>query len=410
MSVIASPVAERHQQVPSWGIKVAWALTGICLALGLVGLVWRFIGGPSAANYGSYVPWGLWIAAYVALVGASAGAFALSALIFTQRRREQYPLAILSMLVALGTFAAGMINVWLDLGHPFRAFKLMLDTEFGSVMGLMSWLYVIYGIILVVGLVVTRHGIVPKFLERFAWIAFLFAIVFAGAEGALFGVVGAQPLWESGITPVLFLVEAALFGLAFVVAAAAIFRMLTQQIARRLGTAMLVLIGVLLTLEWAEFSTGTYASVPAKEDALQTVLTGQYWWVFWIMHLGLGVALPAGLLLWRRTKVAWVGLAAALIAMMGIASKLNLVLPVLVQEEIKGLEDAFHGPGLTTSYTPSAMEWLVWFGTLGVVGLVVLVGRHFMRGALGTPKQPAVQPDDELTASEVDPSLQEANS
>ncbi len=404
------PAAERAQRAPSWAITVAWVLTGICTALGLVGLVWRFVGGHAAANYGSYVPWGLWIAAYVALVGASAGAFAVGALIFTQRRREYYPIAILSMLVALGTFAAGMTNVWLDLGHPFRAYKLMLDTEFGSVMGLMAWLYTAYAIILVVGLVATRHGNVPKFLERFAWVAFLFAIVFAGAEGALFGVVGARPLWESGITPVLFLVEAALFGLALVVAAAAVFGMLTKDVARRFGLALLALLGVLLALEWAEFSTGMSASVPAKEDALRTILTGDYWWVFWILHLGLGVVLPAALLLWGRSKVAWVGIAGALIAMMGIASKLNLVLPALAQEEIEGLEDAFHGSGLTTSYTPSAMEWLVWFGTLGLVGLIVLIGRHFMKGAHGTPKQPDVQPDDELTASEADPSLQEANS
>lgn len=410
MSVVASPVAERHHQVPSWAINVVWVLTGICTALGLVGLVWRFVGGHAAADYGSYVPWGLWIAAYVALVGASAGAFAVAALIFTQRLRDYYPVAILSMLVALGTFAAGMANVWLDLGHPFRAYKLMLNTEFGSVMGLMAWLYTAYAIILVVGLVATRHGNVPRFLERFAWVAILFAIVFAGAEGALFGVVGARPLWESGITPVLFLVEAALFGLALVASAAAVFGMLTQQAARRFGVAMLALLGVLLALEWAEFSTGMSASVPAKEDALETILTGRYWWVFWILHLGLGVVLPAALLLWGRSKVAWVGLAGALIAMMGIASKLNLVLPALAQEEIEGLEDAFHGPGLTTSYTPSAMEWLVWFGTLGLVGLIVLVGRHFMKGALGSPRHPVVQPDDDLTASEVDPSLQEANS
>lgn len=417
MTAVASPVAEplqsapeRAQRAPSWVLTVAWALTGVCTALGLVGLVWRFVEGHAAADYGSYVPWGLWIAAYVALVGSSAGALAIAALIFTQRRREYYPIAILSMLVALGTFAAGMTNVWLDLGHPFRAYKLMLDTEFGSVMGLMAWLYTAFAIILVVGLVATRHGTVPTFLERFAWVAFLFAIVFAGAEGALFGVVGARPLWESGITPVLFLVEAALFGLALVVAAASVFGMLTQQMARRFGAGMLVLLGVLLALEWAEFSTGMSASVPAKEEALDTILTGQYWWVFWIMHLGLGVVLPAGLLLWGRSKVVWVGLAGTLIAIMGIASKLNLVLPALAQEEIEGLEDAFHGPGLTTSYSPSAMEWLVWFGTLGLVGLIVLIGRLFMRGALGTPNHPDVQRDDEATASEVDPSLQEAHS
>ena len=388
MSVFSSSsTVDRQATAPRRLVSAAWVLTVICSIVGLVGVTWRFVDG-RAVDYGSYVPWGLWIAAYVTLIGASAGAFALAALIFTQRMRQLYPLAIMAMLVALGTFAAGMANVWLDLGHPFRAYKMLLDTEFGSMMGLMAWLYTIYGVILIVGLWATRHGKVPAFLERFGWAALLFAIVFAGAEGALFGVVGARPMWESGITPVLFLAKAALFGTALVAAAGAVFGLLTPSIARRLGLGMLVLIGVLLALEWAEYSTGLIAAVPAKADALTTILTGDFWWVFWIMHLGLGLIVPAVLLLKGRSKVMVVGVAGALIGAMGIASKLNLILPALAQEEIEGLTEAFHGKGLTTEYFPSAMEWMVWFGTLGLAGLVVLIGRHFMRGALEASARP----------------------
>jgi len=383
MTTLATPMPGNEVKSQNWLQWVAWILTIVCLAAGAYGLYLRFTEGHAAASYGSYVPWGLWIAAYVALIGASAGAFGFAAVIFTMRKTEYYGLARLAMLVAFGAFAAGMTNVWLDLGHPFRFWKLLTQTSWTSIMGWMSWFYVIYGLILVVGLFLTRKGVIPKFMERFSWIAFLFAIAFAGAEGALFGVVGARALWESGLTPILFLVEAALFGVSLVAAGALIFGAMNQQAARMLGLVMLILLGVLLLLEWAEYTTALYASVPAKTSAVMTILTGPYWWVFWGLHIGLGVVLPGLLLLFGRGNVLLTGIAGALIAAMGLATKLNLVLPALAQEELEGLAHAFTGPGLTFSYFPSTMEWLVWLGTLGLGGLIVLVGYRLF--SLATP-------------------------
>jgi molybdopterin-containing oxidoreductase family membrane subunit len=81
------------------------------------------------------------------------------------------------------------------------------------------------------------------------------------------------------------------------------------------------------------------------------------------------------------------GIAGGLIAAMGLATKLNLVLPALAQEELDGLAQAFTGPGLTFTYFPSLMEWLVWLGTLGLAGLIVLVGYRLFR--LSQPTQSA---------------------
>ena len=387
MTTIAAPMPGNEIKSQNWLQWVAWILTVVCLGAGAYGLYLRFTEGHAAANYGSYVPWGLWIAAYVALIGASAGAFGFAAVIFTLRKTEYYGLARLAMLVALGAFVAGMVNVWLDLGHPFRFWKLLTQTSWTSIMGWMAWFYVIYGLILVVGLFLTRKGVIPKFMERFSWIAFLFAIAFAGAEGALFGVVGARALWESGLTPILFLVEAALFGAGLVAIGALIFGALSQQAARMLGAVMLILLAALLVLEWAEYSTALYASVPAKSNAVMTILTGPFWWVFWALHLGLGVVLPALLLLFGRGNVLLTGLAGGLIAAMGLATKLNLVLPALTQEELEGLAHAFTGPGLVFTYWPSTMEWLVWLGTLGLGGLIVLVGYRLF--SLARPTQSA---------------------
>lgn len=363
--------------------KIIWGVAIVAFLVGLVGLYQRFALGHQAANYGSYVPWGLWIAAYTMFVGASAGAFGLAAVIFMFRLEPYYRLARLAMLVALATFVAGMVNVALDLGHPFRAWKLLFQTGTGSVMGWMAWFYTLYGILLLVGLWLTRRGVIPALMQRLAFLVFFFAIAFAGAEGALFGVVGARAAWESGLTPVLFLVEGALFGLGFVVACAYLFDQFTHPLALRLGWVLLGLLGVLVVLEWAEYSTGLYAATPAKSQTLQTILSGPYWWVFWIFHVALGIVLPGALLLFGRNQPLVAASAGALIGAMGLASKLNLVVPALAQEELDGLTQAFSGPGLTFVYFPSTMEWLVWVWTVGLAALVVLIGYRLF--ALSTP-------------------------
>lgn len=370
----AMPGRTRQQMRGAW--LVAWILALAAFGVGAYGLFLRFTEGHAAASYGSYVPWGLWIAAYVTYVGASAGAFALAAIILLLGQKQYYGLARVAMLVALGAFATGMLNVVLDLGHPLRAWKLYTQTSPTSIMGWMAWFYLLYGVLMLVGLWITRRGIVPPLMQRLAAVVFLFAVAFAGAEGALFGVVGARATWESGLTPVLFLVEGALFGLGLVAAVAYIFNQLTAESARWMGRAMLVLLGVVIVLEWAEYSTGLYASVPAKSSTLLTIIAGEYWWVFWIFHIALGIIVPGLLLLFGQYRLLPTAIAGALVAAMALASKLNLVIPALAQEELDGLTHAYTGPGLSYSYFPTTMEWLVWLFTLGVGALVVLIGYY----------------------------------
>lgn len=365
-------------------IQVLWVLGVVGLAAGAWGIFVRFSGGHQAANYGSYVPWGLWIAAYIFLVGASAGAVAVAAVLFMTKRPENYPLARLAMLVALVTFVGAMLSVWLDLGHPFRMWKLYTQTSWTSVMGLMAWLYAFYGILLVAGLWFTRNGKIPPAIVRYAFLVFVFAIAFAGAEGALFGIVGARPTWETGVTPILFLVEGALFGLSFVTAAAYVMGYLSARIASRFGVTLLALLGVMVVIEWAEYSTALYASIPGKSNTMLEILTGDYWWVFWIIHVALGVVIPALLLLVGREKPLYTAAAGALIGTAGLASKLNLVIPALTQEELEGLSSAFYGPGLTYSYFPSTAEWLTFAFTVSLVLVLFLAGAQLLHIARPT--------------------------
>ena len=353
-------------------------LAALGFVAGLYGLYLQFVNGQQAANYGSYVPWGLWIAGYITLVGTSAGAVGVSAVIYGLKRKDLYPAAHISMIVAFAAFVAGMFLVWVDLGHAERFWKLYLSTSFNSVMGWMAWFYAVYGILLLVGLWLTRKGEVPAFIERFAWLVFLFAVAFAAAEGALFGVVGAQAIWESAFTPILFLAEGAAFGVGAVAAACYLVGLLDTDLAKRFGAVLLVFLAVIVLLEITELLTGLYAAIPAKSETLQSILFGPYWWAFWIFHVLLGVVVPAILLLVARGNALATGVAGLLIAAMGLASKLNLVIPSLAQPELEGLAESFTGPGLTLTYLPSLAEWLVFIWAASLAVLLFLLGARLL--------------------------------
>ena len=132
-----------------------------------------------------------------------------------------------------------------------------------------------------------------------------------------------------------------------------------REITFTLGKITLVLLVLDLILEWAEFSINLYASIPAHAEAFRLILFGPYWWAFWFVHLGMGVLIPALILLIRGRNTLWVGSAGFLIAVTFITVRLNIVLPGLAVPQFEGLERAYESSRLSLTYFPSGMEWLV---------------------------------------------------
>lgn len=355
-------------------LKLLWVVAGIGFLVGLYGLYVRFAFGHLRTDYGSYVPWGLWVAAYATLIGISAGAYVMASIIFILRRKDWYPVARAALGVALAAFIAGMLAIFFDLGHPERFYELIFSTNFTSMMGLMAWLYSLYGLLLLALIWLSWTNEDSAWLGRLGYLSVPYAILFAGAEGALFGVVGARPLWESGLTPILFLVEAAVSGVAAVTVVSYILGYLDKAKAAFLGRAMLIILLINLLLIWADFSTGLYAGIPAKSDAIRSVLFGEFWWVFWIFFMLIGVVIPLLLLAFQPKSIGAVSLAGLLIMVTAIATKLSLVIPAQTQAEINGLEDAFHGPGLSFTYFPTPAEWLLYIWIISAAVLIFLAG------------------------------------
>lgn len=360
------------------GKKILWGIAIIGFLIGLIGLVQRITGGHTLAAYSTYVPWGIWVAVYAMMIGVSAGAFLVASLAYGFQVQALLPLGRTALLTALAALAGGLLAIWLDLGHPARFWKLLVSTNFGSMMGLMAWFYTLYGIVLLALLYLTLKDPAHTAVKWLGQLGVILVVIFGGAEGALFGVVSAQATWESGLTPILFLVEGALSGVGLVMFLAVVlgqYRPDSGQLLRWLTLGFLL--GVIV-LEWAEYSTGLYAGIPAKVESLRIALFGPFWWVFWIIHVGLGLLAPLLLLSLSGRNKTSLATAGGLIAVTAVSTKLNLVIPALIVPEFEALKMAFTGTGLTFDYFPTTMEWLLTLWIVSVAGLVFLLADRFL--------------------------------
>lgn len=356
--------------------KTLWGLAILSFLAGLVGLYSRITGGHLVAAYNTYVPWGLWIAVYVTLIGVSVGAFLVAVLGFGFGIKAVQPVGRIALLTALSALIGGITTVWLDLGHPERLLFLFFSTSPASVMGWMTWFYTAYGILLVVMLYLTWKNPQSVALRWLGWIGLPFAILFGGAEGSLFGVVGARAAWESGLTPILFLVEGAFAGVGLMLFISILFG--EHKPVPFLRNLLIGLLFAVLVLEVSEYFTAFYANIPAKAESLRIVLFGPYWWVFWIAHIGLGLLLPLILLSVADKNLPALAIAGALAALMAVTTKLNLVIPALTVPEFEGLRTAYVGPGLSLNYFPTSAEWLVSIFTVSFAALIFLAGYRFL--------------------------------
>ena len=401
------------------GLKRLFWVVGVALfAAGLVGWWDRLAHGHLSANYGSVVTWGLWVAAYIYFIGLSAGSFLISSLVYVFGVKRFERIGRLAVFTAVVTLFLALLSIWADLGHMGRAWHVMVYANFKSPMAWMIWLYSAYFLLLVAELwFLLRRDLVlgagaPGFrgtlygalalgardasdataardrrvVRALATVGVPVAIMFHGGVGALFGVVAARPHWHSGMFPILFLLSALVSGGALLIVVAAVFQdgwRRNRDTVLALGQMVLGLLLLDVLFQISEMLVAFYGGIPGHITGLKLVIAGPFWWVFWGWQIVLGTLLPVAMLaLPTRRDPRWVSLAGLLIAVGFLGVRLNIVIPGLAAEEIKGLSTAIASARMATNYVPSPSEWLL---TFGVVGLGLLL---FGFGELLLPKEP----------------------
>ncbi|MEX2401134.1 MAG: NrfD/PsrC family molybdoenzyme membrane anchor subunit [Rhodothermales bacterium] len=403
-----------------------WGLLWMALLLfGAVGVWSRLVDGHHAANYGSYVTWGLWVAAYIYFIGLSAGAFLISSLVYGFGVKKLETIGKLALFTAAITLLMALVSILFDLGHMERFYYIFLYADFSSMMAWMVWLYTAYFLLVLAELWLALRpdlvqlaekeglsGTVARLLllgrtevseenlkrER-KWLRVLalsgipLAIAFHGGVGALFGTVVARPYWNIPLYPILFLTGALVSGGALLLAVVAFFWPTRDQIFRDtiyfLNRIVLGLLAFDLLLEWAEYSIPMWYGIGPEYHLLQEVLFGEFWYVFWVFHIMLGSAIPIALLL-ARPRARWAAaVAGLLVATTFLAVRLNIVIPGLIEPQLRGLADAYTDARLTFSYVPSLMEWQVVVFLVALAVALFYLGLRFLplvaRPAAGTP-------------------------
>ncbi|GIU95952.1 MAG: hypothetical protein KatS3mg012_2409 [Gaiellaceae bacterium] len=386
-----------------------WA---VAFLLGGLGVLWRLYS--EHADFGSYIPWGLWVALYAWFVGLSAGAYMLFAAGEVFRIDRLRRISRPALVISVASLVSGLLVVGLDLGHLERFWKVYV---YGNPTSLMAWeisFYTAFGLLAPVTLVLAFRNELSRFgpfkplagsagvdspwIRPLALVGGILAIAVSGATGALFGVVASRPYWHTGLLPLLFIAAALLSAaavLTVIVALTSGERDGEDGEVAFLGRLTLAFLGIAVLVEWADVSIAwaQHSQTAAGWAAWDLVLTGPRWWVFWLVHVAAGVLVPAVLLFSWPRRIAAVGIAAGLIAVTLVSVRLNIVIPGLAVPQLEGLDEAYTGPGLTFDYNPTLQEWLVsiFAGAL-FVGLVGGWYRLVAEPRLGVAMQPDALP------------------
>lgn len=375
--------------------RIFYVLWFLLLVAGALGVYLRASEGLQPTALGSYIVWGLWISVDIYFIGLSAGAFLLSSLVYVFRVKQLEPVGKLSLFTALVCLFLAILSAWFDIGHMERFLSVFIRPNFHSLMAWVVWLYSVYFLLLMAELWLAlrrdlagwaaqqnRRGRFARFilfgrtsldeqtvegdrrlLRILGTIGVPLAIAFHGGMGALFATLLARSYWYGPLYPILFLTGALASGSALLLAVTVFAWPRRDETWRAmvalLSRIMVALLVLDLLLEWAEISSRVWYGVGAEVQTFQTVLFGQYWWVFWIFHILLGVLIPLALIVLGQRRPWLLGAAGALVAMLFMAVRLNIVIPGLITPALAGLQEAYQGPRLDFSYFPSITEWQV---------------------------------------------------
>lgn len=329
-------------------------VAGIAAAFGKA-----FIWGESVTKYGAYVPWGLWIGIYIALVGAAAGCVVWGYWLSPQNGDGKGAETASALLAAALCLAFGLAFVGIDLGKPLQGFRIFLHPAFASPLAWASWLYGLF-FVCVAGYFLTAMK------RPLLLLAVVGAIGFTVAEALFFGQMVSRPLWNSWLTTLLFLAAAASAGAALLLLVWQGTRIAVAPVVlaklRKVLAATLVVYALVEGIDVAMALSGS----PEKVLAVKRMISS---YGFWLLYGVIGTLIPLFLLL--RTERAL--LAAGLSLVGAVGSKYAFVRYCFASEPMPGLSKAFQDAALQTRYFPSPVEWIVAVGLLaGLVWVILL--------------------------------------
>ncbi len=352
-----------------------WITTlAIGLLVGLASFVYQWSNGLGVTGLSNTITWGLYIVAFMFLIGVSAGGLIVVAgaeLADSHRFEHINRLAVVCSVAAVAT-AAGTILP--DLGRPERAWKMLVQPHLTSPL---VWDMAVLTVYLVIGVVdlwiLTRVPVPKKQLRVMAIVSLPVAILVHSVTAWIFGLLVARPFWNTPLLAPLFISSALVSGTALVVIVGYVVERISSfsvggSIYTGLRRLLLWFVAADVFLLFTEVMTTFVSGEPDHRDQLNILLTGRLAPVFW-GEVIVGIAVPVALLLTRAGRRPKTLAIAALLLMLGVLAKRINILFAAEFEPLVGLEPGIPGGRPGQPFRPDEIYFPTWVEGGVLVGM-----------------------------------------
>ncbi len=274
--------------------------------------------------------WTWEVAMYLFLGGLTAGIMVFAAIMTLLRKDEEAPFAATKLaLFAPIALSLGMTTLFLDLEHKLFVFRFYTAFQVLSPMSWGAWILIVIYPVSILQILSTLRAGYPQaspYIDRFAigkWlldlceayrrpvamVAIPFGIALGIYTGILLSAFSARPFWNSGVLGPLFLVSGLSTAAALVALVAR--RHSEKVLFTRIDLALIAAELALVALFVINLASGTEQQLLA----LESIISGPYTLVFWILFVGVGLLIP---------------LLLELLEIRGLVRRVAIVAPVLV--------------------------------------------------------------------------------
>ncbi len=343
-----------------------------------------YLKGQQVWGVSNIVPWGQLITLDIYFIGLSAGAIIVSSLSYVFKREEYKPIGRMAVFLGLLLMVGAMLSVLVDLGRPEKFWRLFMYFYLNNMTSLFAINGIFYsGYILL--MLVYLWLVLENKMEAAAIIGtidVLWAMAVHMGTGAIFGLIGNREIFFSPLKPFEFLTAALSSGTALIILSIVLtfrftHRKIDPPLISSLGKLLSYIIWVLLILVFVDKLTHLY--FPNREGTVY-LFTGNYWWLFWVFQIGLGIIIPLFLLKHPRTSRTVRGITAAslLVALGVLGERAALVIPgtAYPQPIYPGhIEGIWGTPGM---FRITTWETLLTLGIISFVALLFVLGLKYL--------------------------------
>ncbi len=379
-ATVDARAAARRSWAPTW-----YGLLAGAMVVGLACFVYQFVNGLAVTGLSNTISWGMYIIAFMFLVGISAGGLIVAAgaeLVGSERFASLQRLAVILSGAAI---LAAAISIVPDLGRPQFVWRMLRQPHWTSPL---IWDVIIIAVYLAIAgvdlYILTRPEPRPGLLRKVAFVALPAAVLVHSITAWIFGLLVARPFWNTALLAPMFITSALVSGLGLLIVTTFIVQRVTSWEPDRtvyddLGKLMVWFIAADGFLLFAEILT-TYASrVPDHLKQLNVLMFGRLAPVFWA-EVVVGSLVPFAICASRlRRRRGWV-VAAGLLAMLGVfAKRINIVMTAMFVPLVglaPGIPGGRPGQGFAPDpiYIPTWVELGILLGLAGFFGALVTLG------------------------------------